>query len=212
MKSSSSCCSRGSSPREPLRRERSRSSPTLIPCTSAEALCMGRQKLRTHPRLQIAHETVHVIRRAAKFKEQQREDHDLNNQGNRRDDAEHFEPELHTRPSRLTRRRNPVPVLQPCRALRPSIRADTLRVRLPRQRIWNPSCARQLPCRARSIRRRAPAVPALCAARNLCPHRPFLKENRVSPRLFLARIGCPQGHQLPAPRGNKSPWILHCPP
>src|SRR5437667_4767625 len=52
MKSSSSCGSRGSSlrrrsgrPSHPRRRERRRSRPTLIPCTNAEALCMGRQKL-----------------------------------------------------------------------------------------------------------------------------------------------------------------------
>src|SRR6516165_503667 len=52
MNSSSSCGSRGSSlrrrserPSHPRRRERRRSRPTLIPCTNAEALCMGRQKL-----------------------------------------------------------------------------------------------------------------------------------------------------------------------
>src|SRR5712664_2931613 len=45
IKSSSSCCSRGSSPRERRRRDRSKSSPTLIPCTSADAFCTGRQKL-----------------------------------------------------------------------------------------------------------------------------------------------------------------------
>src|SRR6266478_5702613 len=45
MKSSSSCCSRGSSPLLRLRRDRRISSPTLIPCTSADAFCTGRQKL-----------------------------------------------------------------------------------------------------------------------------------------------------------------------
>src|SRR5438132_6391411 len=45
MKSSSSCCSRGSSPCRRMRRDRRISSPTLMPCTSADAFCTGRQKL-----------------------------------------------------------------------------------------------------------------------------------------------------------------------
>src|SRR5580658_1297853 len=40
---SSSSCSSGSSGRRRSRLERNRSSPTLIPCTSAEAFCIGRQ-------------------------------------------------------------------------------------------------------------------------------------------------------------------------
>src|SRR6266446_1125119 len=158
----------------------------------------------------IARQPIDVLRRAAHLKKQQRQHHHLYDKRYRRDDAEEFEPELHRRPTRPTRRRNPV--LPSCRVPTTSIRADRLRDRLRPPPRWNPFCALQLPCCARSVHLRAREVREPSSARNPCLHRPSLQDSREYPRRFSARRESLPALQLPALRGNKSPWILHCPP
>src|ERR1700674_244969 len=148
--------------------------------------------------MQIAHQAIHIFRRAAKLKEQRPQDHHLHHKGDRRDDAEDFEPDLHRCPSRLTTRRNPV--LPPYRVLRTSIRADTLHARLPLPPRWNPSCAPQLPCCARSIHRLAPEVRGPFSARNPCP-RPLSSPNN---RAYLPRTS-EQTKFRPAPQPPAQP-------
>src|SRR5260370_32879535 len=165
---------------------------------------------RAHSGVQIAHQTIHIFRRAPQLKEQQRQDHHLDDQSDRRDDAEKFEPQLHSCPTLPAKRRNPT--LPPCRALRTSIRADTLPVPLPRPPRWNPSCAPPLPCCARSLHRRVPAVRGPSSGRNPCPHPPSSPENRVSLHRSSAQTKYRRALRLPAPPGNKSLSNPHFPP
>src|SRR4029077_5371294 len=130
-------------------------------------------------------------------------------QGDRRDDTEKFEPQLHSCPTRPIRAE---PVLSPYRILTTSIGAGTLRVRLPLPPRWNLFCLPRFPCCARSIHPRVPAARGLSSARSPCPRPLSSPNNRAYLPPTLAQTRFPPALQLPAPPGNTSPWNPHCPP
>src|SRR6266436_6243824 len=165
-------------------------------------LCVVQQNLhacedRPHARLQICDQAVGVLRRAFQLEEQQRQYHHLDHQSDGRNDAEHFEPELHSCPARPAEGRNPV--LPTHRKLRTSIGANTLRARLPLPPRSNPFYLRQFPCCAQSIRPRVRVILALSSGRNPCPHPLSSKENRGSLRRISAQTKYQRARQFRCP-------------
>src|SRR5882762_2466429 len=166
--------------------------------------------------IQVRHRLVQLLHGAPRGPKQ-RDQHRHLQQHRRR--YQRSNPVLHVRPfvppSGYSMERippNTSPKTLRLKILTSQPRAGTLPVRLPPPPKSFLCAAKPFPCRARSNRPRAPAIPAPFSAQNPCPHRPCRPEIAASHPRTSARTTLPPALPLPVQPKNKKSSNLRCQP